>query len=75
MLQMQIDVNIPFPARANWKAELGKLGVGESLSFGVANRSSVSNSVSAYYHKLTHKRFTISADPVNEAKLRVWRIS
>lgn len=71
---MQIDVNIPVPARVSWRTVLGNLNIDESLSFDAHCRASVSNAISAYYHKLTEKRFTVSADPLDPNKLRVWRL-
>ncbi|EHQ24561.1 hypothetical protein [Mucilaginibacter paludis] len=71
---MKIDVNIPVPTRVSWRTVLGNLHVDESLSFDAPCRASVSNAISAHYHKLTEKRFTVSADPFDKNKLRVWRL-
>lgn len=72
---MQVDTNIPAPNKVNLRAALDRLQVGESFSFDNIKRGTISNSVSAYFHKVSEKRFTISADPINpETKSRVWRI-
>lgn len=72
---MQVDTNIPAPKKVNLRADLDKLGVTQSFAFENDRRSSVANAISVYFHKLTLKRFTISADPENpDTKSRVWRI-
>ncbi len=72
---MQVDTNIPLPSKINLRADLDKLEVGQSFAFENIKRNTVANAISGYFHKVSNKRFTISADPENpDSKSRVWRI-
>jgi hypothetical protein len=76
-MEVTIENNIPAPVKEKnkWRKPLDKLNFEESFSFENSLRSVVANSVSGYFHKLTKKRFHISADPeCPKTKSRVWRI-
>lgn len=71
---MQVDTNIPIPVKTNWKASIGDLKVKQSIGFDKDDRNTVAATVSNHFHKITKKRFTISADPTDSSRDRIWRV-